>query len=61
MSLHAPFFKNIPMQQPQIITDCEIAVDFDNVSAIITTRRERFISGLAKSSDLLKYFCKLLL
>ena len=55
------FFLIIPCNNPEVITECKLAVGFDKMSDIITTRRERFLSGLTKSFDLLKYLCNFLL
>ena len=46
---------------PKVITDCKLAFGFDKMSDIITTRRVRFLNGLSKSTDMLKYLCNFLL
>ena len=55
------FFKIFSYSNPKVITDCKLAFGFDKMSDIITTRRVWFLSGLIKSTDLLKYLCNFLL
>ena len=55
------FLKIFSCNNPKVITDCKLAFGFDKMSNIITTRRVRFLSGLTKSNDLLKYICNFLL
>ena len=47
------FLKIFSCNNPKVITECKLAFGFD----IITTRRVRFLRGLTKSTDLLKYLC----
>ena len=46
---------------PKVIRDCKLAFGFDKMSDIITARREGFLSGLTKSSDLFKYLSNFLI